>query len=104
MEKSILQKLSVLKVKDSGFEFNVKDNVWVLSKDIKLNLLYLENTINLSLLSLVKETLAYTAVHFSSAYTRKFYFAIKKLIVFNNGELKEFECGLLKRFYNTFLK
>ncbi|NCH84216.1 site-specific integrase [Cronobacter malonaticus] len=104
MEKSILEKLSVLKVKDSGFEFNVKDNVWVLSKDIKLNLLYLENTINLSLLSLVKETLAYTAVHFSSAYTRKFYFAIKKLIVFNNGELKEFECGLLKRFYNTFLK
>ncbi|PDO26340.1 integrase, partial [Escherichia coli] len=46
MEKSILEKLSVLKVKDSGFEFNVNDNVWVLSKDIKLNLLYLENTIN----------------------------------------------------------
>ncbi|MDD8706811.1 site-specific integrase, partial [Escherichia coli] len=80
------------------------DSVWFLSKDVKLNFSYFESNINANLLASIKETLAYTAVNFSSAYARKFFFSIKKLVVFNQGKLDKFDYGLLNRFYNAYYK
>ncbi|EFM9929950.1 site-specific integrase [Escherichia coli] len=94
----------VLKAKDSRNNFSLNDSVWFLSKDVKLNFSYFESNINANLLASIKETLAYTAVNFSSAYARKFFFSIKKLVVFNQGKLDKFDYGLLNRFYNAYYK
>ncbi|ENS4335224.1 site-specific integrase [Salmonella enterica] len=104
MKALMLENYLVLKAKDSRNNFSLNDSVWFLSKDVKLNFLYFESNINANLLSSIKETLAYTAVNFSSAYARKFFFSIKKLVVFNQGKLDKFDYGLLNRFYNAYYK
>lgn len=100
----MLENYLVLKAKDSRNNFSLNDSVWFLSKDVKLNFSYFESNINANLLASIKETLAYTAVNFSSAYARKFFFSIKKLVVFNQGKLDKFDYGLLNRFYNAYYK
>lgn len=100
----MLENYLVLKAKDSRSNFSLNDSVWFLSKDVKLNFSYFESNINANLLASIKETLAYTAVNFSSAYARKFFFSIKKLVVFNQGKLDKFDYGLLNRFYNAYYK
>lgn len=100
----MLENYLVLKAKDSRNNFSLNDSVWFLSKDVKLNFSYFESNINANLLASIKETLAYTAVNFSSAYARKFFFSIKKLVVFNQGKLDKFDYGLLNRFYNVYYK
>lgn len=104
MKALMLENYLVLKAKDSRNNFSLNDSVWFLSKDVKLNFLYFESNINANLLASIKETLAYTAVNFSSAYARKFFFSIKKLVVFNQGKLDKFDYGLLNRFYNAYYK
>lgn len=100
----MLENYLVLKAKDSRNNFSLNDSVWFLSKDVKLNFSYFESNINANLLASIKETLAYTAVNFSSAYARKFFFSIKKLVVFNQGKLDKFDYGLLNRFYHAYYK
>lgn len=100
----MLENYLVLKAKDSRNNFSLNDSVWFLSKDVKLNFSYFESNINANLLASIKETLAYTAVNFSSDYARKFFFSIKKLVVFNQGKLDKFDYGLLNRFYNAYYK
>lgn len=100
----MLENYLVLKAKDSRNNFSLNDSVWFLSKDVKLNFSYFERNINANLLTSIKDTLAYTAVNFSSAYARKFFFSIKKLVVFNQGKLDKFDYGLLNRFYNAYYK
>ncbi|MGQ4896412.1 site-specific integrase [Citrobacter freundii] len=104
MKALMLENYLVLKAKDSRNNFSLNDSVWFLSKDVKLNFSYFESNINANLLASIKETLAYTAVNFSSAYARKFFFSIKKLVVFNQGKLDKFDYGLLNRFYNAYYK
>ncbi|HFN4075905.1 TPA: site-specific integrase [Escherichia coli] len=104
MKSLMLENYLVLKAKDSRNNFSLNDSVWFLSKDVKLNFSYFESNINANLLASIKETLAYTAVNFSSAYARKFFFSIKKLVVFNQGKLDKFDYGLLNRFYNAYYK
>ncbi|MDK7673284.1 tyrosine-type recombinase/integrase [Escherichia coli] len=104
MKALMLENYLVLKAKDSRNNFSLNDSVWFLSKDIKLNFSYFERNINANLLTSIKDTLAYTAVNFSSAYARKFFFSIKKLVVFNQGKLDKFDYGLLNRFYNAYYK
>ncbi|MCP5987261.1 site-specific integrase [Klebsiella pneumoniae] len=104
MKALMLENYLVLKAKDSRNNFSLNDSVWFLSKDVKLNFSYFESNINANLLASIKETLAYTAVNFSSAYARKFFFSIKKLVVFNQGKLDKFDYGLLNRFYNEYYK
>ena len=104
MKALMLENYLVLKAKDSRNNFSLNDSVWFLSKDVKLNFSYFESNINANLLASIKETLAYTAVNFSSAYARKFFFYIKKLVVFNQGKLDKFDYGLLNRFYNAYYK
>ncbi|OVZ89162.1 site-specific integrase [Yersinia intermedia] len=104
MKTLIQENYLVLKTKDSENEFDINDNCWVLSRDVKLNFLQFERKVSKYLLNRIKETLAYTAVNFSSAYTRKFFFAINKLVNFNKGVLKSFEYGVVKRFYNAYYK
>lgn len=104
MKALMLENYLVLKAKDSRNNFSLHDSVWFLSKDVKLNFSYFERNINAILLASIKETLAYTAVNFSSAYARKFFFSIKKLVVFNQGTLDKFDYGLLNRFYNAYYK
>ena len=104
MKALMLENYLVLKAKDSRNNFSLNDSVWFLSKDVKLNFSYFERNINANLLTSIKDTLAYTAVNFSSAYARKFFFSIKKLVVFNQGKLDKFDYGLLNRFYNAYYK
>lgn len=104
MKTLIQENYSVLKTKDSENEFDINDSCWILSRDVKLNFLQFERKVSKSLLNCIKETLAYTAVNFSSAYTRKFFYAINKYINFNQDILNIFEYGTLKRFYNTYYK
>ncbi|HDV8085534.1 TPA: site-specific integrase [Escherichia coli] len=104
MKALMLENYLVLKAKDSRNNFSLNDSVWFLSKDVKLNFSYFESNINANLLASIKVTLAYTAVNFSSAYARKFFFSIKKLVVFNQGKLDKFDYGLLNRFYNAYYK
>ncbi|EEI6328028.1 tyrosine-type recombinase/integrase [Salmonella enterica subsp. enterica] len=104
MKALMLENYLALKAKDSRNNFSLNDSVWFLSKDVKLNFSYFESNINANLLASIKETLAYTAVSFSSAYARKFFFSIKKLVVFNQGKLDKFDYGLLNRFYNAYYK
>ncbi|MCW6556101.1 site-specific integrase [Yersinia ruckeri] len=104
MKTLIQENYSVLKTKDSENEFDISDSCWVLSRDVKLNFLHFERKVSKHLLNCIKETLAYTAVNFSSAYTRKFFYAINKYIKFNQDILNSFEYGALKRFYNTYYK
>lgn len=104
MKALMLENYLVLKAKDSRNNFSLNDSVWFLSKDVKLNFSYFESNINANLLASIKDTLAYTAVNFSSAYARKFFFSIKKLVVFNQGKLDKFDYGLLNRFYNAYYK
>ena len=104
MKALMLENYLVLKAKDSRNNFSLNDSVWSLSKDVKLNFSYFESNINANLLASIKDTLAYTAVNFSSAYARKFFFSIKKLVVFNQGKLDKFDYGLLNRFYNAYYK
>ncbi|MHC5629007.1 site-specific integrase [Escherichia coli] len=104
MKALMLENYLVLKAKDSRNNFSLNDSVWFLSKDVKLNFSYFESNINANLLASIKETLAYTAVNFSSAYARKFFFSIKKLVVFNQGKLDKFDYGILNRFYNAYYK
>lgn len=74
MKALMLENYLVLKAKDSRNNFSLNDSVWSLSKDVKLNFSYFESNINANLLASIKDTLAYTAVNFSSAYARKFSF------------------------------
>ena len=104
MKALMLENYLVLKAKDSRNNFSLNDSVWFLSKDVKLNFSYFERNINANLLTSIKDTLAYTAVNFSSAYARKIFFSIKKLVVFNQGKLDKFDYGLLNRFYNAYYK
>lgn len=104
MKVLTVENYSGLKAKDSENEFNINDSCWILSRDVKLNFFQFEIKISKDLLACIKETLAYTAVNYSSAYTRKFFFAINKLINFNQGVMNAFEYGALKRFYNTYYK
>lgn len=87
MKTLIQENYSVLKTKDSENEFDINDSCWILSRDVKLNFLQFERKVSKSLLNCIKDTLAYTAVNFSSAYTRKFCYAINKYISFNQDIL-----------------
>ncbi|MEL7629674.1 tyrosine-type recombinase/integrase [Pectobacterium aroidearum] len=95
---------SVLEVKDSAYSFFIEDELWVLSKDVKLNFIRFNKWIKPDLLLYIKKTLAYVAITLSSAYTKKFFYALNKLIVFNSHRLDGFELSLLNRFYNSFVK
>ncbi len=93
-----------LKVKDSGYDFFIENDIWILSKDVKLPLINIQPYIESELFYKIRNTLAYVATTLSSAYTRKFYYALKKLINFNNNKLDEIDGSLLSRFYNAFVK
>lgn len=93
-----------LKVKDSEYTFHIEDDIWILSKDVKLSIVNIQPYIESKLFCKIKNTLSYVATTLSSAYTRKFYYALKKLIYFNDNKLEEIDDSLLNRFYNKFVK
>lgn len=99
-----IDSFSVLKAKDSEYDFIVANKTWLLSRDVKLDFSKFEKCIKPSLYQMIKHTLANVALTLSSAYTRKLFYSLNKLLMFNKFKLEELETSLLNRFYNAFYK
>lgn len=97
-----LQPHLVLKVKDSNCDVDYNKEIWILSKDIKLNIRKLERHFDPELFNRIKITLGYCLENFSSATTRKYYYALKKYADFSGGYIVNFNMTDLNQFYNNF--
>lgn len=97
-----LQPHLVLKVKDSNCDVDYNKEIWVLSKDIKLNIKKLEKHFDPELFNRIKITLGYCLENVSSATTRKYYYALRKYADFSGGYIVDFNTTALNKFYNTF--
>lgn len=97
-----LQPHLVLKVKDSNCDVDYNKEIWVLSKDIKLNIKKLERHFDPELFNRIKITLGYCLENVSSATTRKFHYALIKYAIFSGGYIVDFNTTALNNFYNNF--